>query len=112
MGRLVSPVKSGARRGLRYVGPVIEERLRKYEEYGREYPDKPVGSICTFLPYAKSQVRLSQNDMLSWLMDDADDCERQPWNLMIRVLALNVGSIHTSSMVRIGAAQTTVYRST
>ena len=27
---------------LKHLGPVIEERKRKIEEYGTEYPDKPV----------------------------------------------------------------------
>ena len=28
---------------MKFLGPIIEERLRKTEEYGNDYPDKPVG---------------------------------------------------------------------
>ncbi|TDL22832.1 cytochrome P450 [Rickenella mellea] len=79
VGRLLSPIRSGVRRGLKHLRPVIEERLRKYEEHGQNYPDKP-------------------NDMLTWLMDEAEGDEREVENLCLRMLAVNITAIHTTSM--------------
>ncbi|TDL22847.1 hypothetical protein BD410DRAFT_839535 [Rickenella mellea] len=79
VGRLLSPIRSGVRRGLKHLRPAIEERLRKYEEFGQNYPDEP-------------------NDMLTWLMDEAEGDERELENLCLRMLAVNITAIHTTSM--------------
>ncbi|TDL22831.1 cytochrome P450 [Rickenella mellea] len=79
VGRLLSPTRSAVRRGLKHLRPIIEERLRKYEEFGPNYPDKP-------------------NDMLTWLMDEAEGDERHVETLCLRMLAVNMTAIHTSSM--------------
>ncbi|TDL22830.1 cytochrome P450 [Rickenella mellea] len=79
VGRLLSPIRSGVRRGLKHLRPIIEERLRKYEELGPNYPDKP-------------------NDMLTWLMDEAEGDERGVEILCLRLLAVNITAIHTTSM--------------
>ncbi|TDL22833.1 cytochrome P450 [Rickenella mellea] len=79
VGRLLSPARSGVRRGLKHLRPIIEERLRKYEEYGLNYPDKP-------------------NDMLTWMMDEAEGNERGVEILCLRMLSVNMTALHTSSM--------------
>ncbi|TDL22834.1 cytochrome P450 [Rickenella mellea] len=79
VGRLLSPIRSGVRRGSKHLRPVIEDRLRRYEEYGVNYPDKP-------------------NDLLSWIMDQAEGEERKVENLVLRLMAVNMAAIHTSSM--------------
>ena len=43
-----------------------------------------------------------QNDMLMWLMDEAQGQEQSVRNLAIRILTVNFTAIHTSSMVRRG----------
>lgn len=63
----------------KYLGPSIEERRRKIEEYGQDYPDKP-------------------NDLLSWLMEEATGDQLSVADLTNRVLTLNFAAIHTSSM--------------
>ncbi|TDL17296.1 cytochrome P450 [Rickenella mellea] len=79
VGRWVSPTRSAVRRGLKHLKPIIEERQRRYDEYGTNYPDKP-------------------NDLLSWLMDEAEGEEREAQNLVLRLLAINTAAIHTTSM--------------
>ena len=40
-----------------------------------------------------------QNDMLMWLMEEAQGDERSTRNLALRILTVNFAAIHTSSMV-------------
>ncbi|KAL5531375.1 hypothetical protein ACEPAG_4252 [Sanghuangporus baumii] len=80
---IISPFVSTAprniRRGMRLLGPVLEERFRLYEENGDDWPGKPV-------------------DMISWLLDDAPEDERRSVReLTKRMLAINWAAIHTSS---------------
>ncbi|GJJ08116.1 hypothetical protein Clacol_002324 [Clathrus columnatus] len=79
VGRSLSRVRRGIQIGLKHLTPIIEERQKKIDEYGRDYPGKP-------------------NDALSWLMDEAKDEERSTYNLAMRVLTLNFAAIHTTSM--------------
>jgi len=64
--------------GMKYIGPLIEERRKLRAEYGPNYPDKPV-------------------DMLSWMMDEAKGEEQSIRNLTLRLLTLNFASLHTTS---------------
>ncbi|EIW87324.1 cytochrome P450 [Coniophora puteana RWD-64-598 SS2] len=63
----------------KHLGPIIEERFRAIEEYGPDYPGKPV-------------------DMLSWLIDEAKGKQRDPRTMTLYILATNFAAIHTSSM--------------
>lgn len=47
-----------------------------------------------------SSIIASQNDMLSWLMNEAKGYQRTVKDYTLRILAINFASIHTSSMVR------------
>ncbi|KAJ7124673.1 cytochrome P450 [Mycena crocata] len=77
-GRLLSSRRSSLRRALKLIGPLIEERMAKEEELGKEWSDRP-------------------NDYISWLLDDAEGAERKPAAIALRVLATNTAAIHTSS---------------
>ncbi|EGO30935.1 hypothetical protein SERLADRAFT_444508 [Serpula lacrymans var. lacrymans S7.9] len=66
------------RRGIRHLQPVIEERKTYLKEYGDHWAEKP-------------------NDMLAWLMDEAEAEESTIRNLTMRILAVNSAAIHTSS---------------
>lgn len=79
VGRKLTFVRRGIQTGLKHLEPIIEERKRKIEKFGPDYPDKP-------------------NDGLSWLMDEAKAEERSTYNLSLRVLTLNFAAIHTTSM--------------
>ncbi|THH09628.1 hypothetical protein EW145_g1863 [Phellinidium pouzarii] len=79
VGEILTSVPSSTRRGVKHLRPLIEYRLRQYEEYGKNWPDKP-------------------NDFLSWLMDEAEGEQRTVEALTQRILTLNFAAIHTSSM--------------
>ncbi|GJJ15196.1 hypothetical protein Clacol_009472 [Clathrus columnatus] len=63
----------------KHLGPIITERQAKIDEYGPDYPDKPI-------------------DFLSWLMDEATGEGRSIPELTKRVFLVNSVAIHTSSM--------------
>ncbi|KAJ7503871.1 cytochrome P450 [Mycena galericulata] len=76
---LISTRKSSLRHALKFLGPIIDERLEKETEYGRDWPGRP-------------------NDLVSWLLDVAEGEERTTPALALRVLATNMAAIHTTSM--------------
>ncbi|KAJ7860750.1 cytochrome P450 [Mycena leptocephala] len=59
--------------------PLVAERLAKEDELGPDWPGKP-------------------NDLISWLLEDAEGEERTVPALVLRVLSTNFAAIHTSSM--------------
>ncbi|KAJ6518484.1 cytochrome P450 [Mycena vulgaris] len=85
VGRLISPRKQGLRQVLRFLGPVIRERLAKEDELGPDWPDKP-------------------NDLISWLIQDAaPEKKRDVSGIALRVLLTNSAAIHTSTMALVDA---------
>ncbi|KAJ7086278.1 cytochrome P450 [Mycena epipterygia] len=78
-GRLLSSRRSAVRHAMKFLGPVIQERLAKEAELGMDWPDKP-------------------NDLISWLLEDAQGKERTAPAITLRVLVTNTVAIHTSSM--------------
>ncbi|KAJ7876913.1 cytochrome P450 [Mycena olivaceomarginata] len=64
---------------LETLGPVVAERLSKENELGPNWPGKP-------------------NDLISWLLEDAEGEERKMPALVMRILFANFAAIHTSSM--------------
>ncbi|KAF8552481.1 cytochrome P450 [Imleria badia] len=71
-------VPQGIMRAVKLLGPIIEERQKYVHEYGAMWDDKP-------------------NDLLSWLMEEAEGPELTPEHLTTRVLGVNFAAIHTSS---------------
>ncbi|KAH8103129.1 cytochrome P450 [Cristinia sonorae] len=67
------------RRAEMLLRPLVEERLALLEQYGDGWSDKP-------------------NDMLSWLIDASPRGDGQLQSVVLRVLMVNFGAIHTSSM--------------
>ncbi|KAF8128435.1 cytochrome P450 [Boletus edulis] len=76
--RLFTKVPQCINRGVKLLRPVIEERQKYLNEYGTEWDDKP-------------------NDLLSWLMDEAEGPELTVERLTPRMLAINFAAIHTTS---------------
>jgi len=74
----LSPRKSSLRHALKFLKPILEERLEQDNKYGRDRPDRP-------------------NDLISWLLDIAVGDERTAPALALRILATNMAAIHTSS---------------
>ncbi|KIJ50513.1 hypothetical protein M422DRAFT_27187 [Sphaerobolus stellatus SS14] len=64
---------------LKHLRPIIEERQKKLDEYGSDYPDKPL-------------------DFLSWLLDEAEGEERTPEKLTSRIVHMNFAAVHTTSI--------------
>ncbi|RDB20448.1 hypothetical protein Hypma_012416 [Hypsizygus marmoreus] len=78
-GRLFTNVEVKVKRGIKHVGPIIQERLDKEEQYGRDWPGKP-------------------NDFISWLLETAQGYQRSIRDMTLRLLSVNFAAIHTSSM--------------
>ncbi|KAJ7445896.1 cytochrome P450 [Mycena latifolia] len=81
---LLSSRKSSLRHALKFLGPLIDKRLDRENELGRDWPDRP-------------------NDLISWLLDLAEGDERTTPKLALRVLATNMAAIHTTSGALTGA---------
>ncbi|KAJ7853056.1 cytochrome P450 [Mycena olivaceomarginata] len=84
VGPMISTRKSTLRLALKFLGPLIDERLEQENKYGREWAGRP-------------------NDLISWLLDAAEGEERTTPALALRVLATNALAIHTTSMALINA---------
>ena len=88
---------------------LIAERTKLVEEYKDTDPEtwdgkKPVSDkncLHPTPPYDVGILRchVRQNDMLMWLMDEAEGEEKDTRNLVCRILTVNFAAIHTSSMV-------------
>ncbi|KAF8549790.1 cytochrome P450 [Imleria badia] len=78
--RLFTKVPQVITRGMKLLGPIIEERQKYLNEYKTAWDDKP-------------------NDLLSWLMDseEAEGPELTAERLTSRVLMVNFAAIHTTS---------------
>lgn len=82
------------------MGPIIEDRRRYINEYGKNWDKKPVRSSVSSLQNCDLIAAIFQNDMLSWLMDEASPVEMSTRNLTLRIMSINFAAIHTSSTVR------------
>jgi cytochrome P450 len=79
MGRLVSPLKYYQTNGMKHLGDILKHRVEMKKEYGKEWDDKP-------------------DDLISWLIDEAQGDMLEPENLVMRILFLNFAAIHTTSI--------------
>ncbi|KAJ7132658.1 cytochrome P450 [Mycena filopes] len=79
VGPLISNKNKSNATALKFLGPMIEERLAKERELGPDWEGKP-------------------NDLISWLLETAEGEERTAPFLILRVLSTNMAAIHTSSM--------------
>ncbi|KAJ7146844.1 cytochrome P450 [Mycena epipterygia] len=76
---LISTRKRSLKQVLKFLEPILEDRLAKENELGPDWPDKP-------------------NDLISWLLESAEGTERTAPSLAARLLVINMAAIHTSSM--------------
>ncbi|KAJ4481987.1 cytochrome P450 [Lentinula aciculospora] len=80
--QFLTDVPACFKRATKHLEPIIMERLQKEKEYGSStWPDKP-------------------NDLISWLLDEAQGERRKNivYNIVSRVLVINFAAIHTTSM--------------
>ncbi|KAJ7607500.1 cytochrome P450 [Roridomyces roridus] len=76
---LIVTRKKHLRQMLKFVGPMIEERIAKEDELGSDYPETP-------------------NDLISWMLEVAKREQRHAPGIAARMLATNMAAIHTTSM--------------
>ncbi|KAJ3557278.1 hypothetical protein NP233_g11786 [Leucocoprinus birnbaumii] len=80
VGRYLTKVPKRNREAMAYLGPMIDERLERIEQNGRDDPDLP-------------------NDVITWLLDSAThDYHRSKKDIVQRILLLNFAAIHTTTM--------------
>ncbi|KXN83236.1 Ent-kaurene oxidase [Leucoagaricus sp. SymC.cos] len=80
VGRYLTTVPRSVKRGLRYLGPTLQERLDQEKQHGTEWDERP-------------------NDLISWLLETTtQDYHRTVRDLVLRVLSVNFAAIHTSTM--------------
>ncbi|KAJ7936828.1 cytochrome P450 [Mycena leptocephala] len=75
---LFSTRKRSLQQALKFLGPLIDERLEKENQYGRDWPGRP-------------------NDFISRLLDLAEGDERTTSALALRILVTNVSATHTTA---------------
>ncbi|KAI9569397.1 cytochrome P450 [Boletus coccyginus] len=73
--RFLTNVPGSIGRGVKLLGPIIEERLKHLNEYGMEWDDMP-------------------NDLVSWLMKEADGLELTAERLTTRVILVIFAAVH------------------
>ncbi|KAF8547706.1 cytochrome P450 [Imleria badia] len=78
VARFITNVPENIRRGITHLRPIIEERRKYLNEYGKDWTEKP-------------------NDFLSWLMDEVPDATVE--SMTKRMLTVNLAAIHTSANV-------------
>ncbi|KAJ7814743.1 cytochrome P450 [Mycena olivaceomarginata] len=78
VGPMFSPLPRGMARAKKHLVPMIEERLKVEEEYGKDWEGRP-------------------NDLISWLLEHATGEERTVSNLIQRILMINFVAIHTTA---------------
>ncbi|KAH9482481.1 Cytochrome P450 monooxygenase 151 [Psilocybe cubensis] len=79
IGRLRTKASRRIETAISLAGPLFQEQLDKETQYGKDRPDKP-------------------NNLISWLIDVAEGEQRDIRDLVIRLLSVNFGAIHTTSM--------------
>ncbi|KXN83234.1 Ent-kaurene oxidase [Leucoagaricus sp. SymC.cos] len=80
VGKYMTKVPKRTAQAMKYLGPMIEERIAKIEQYGRDDPDLP-------------------NDVITWLLDSAThDYHRSKEDIVMRILLMNFAAIHTTTM--------------
>ncbi|KAK0433041.1 cytochrome P450 [Armillaria borealis] len=81
-GFILTPRRRALAKAEKFLGQTIRERLQEEDIHGNDWPGKP-------------------NDLLSWLLDatKGNKERRDVQDLITRILLLNLGAIHTTSMV-------------
>ncbi|EMD34612.1 hypothetical protein CERSUDRAFT_158140 [Gelatoporia subvermispora B] len=78
VARTLCPTSTTCKMTGRIIAPLVAERQQLQREYGANWVDKP-------------------NDMLMWLLDEAEGNETRLCHLMEMLLLINFAAIHTSS---------------
>ncbi|KAF5343413.1 hypothetical protein D9758_011833 [Tetrapyrgos nigripes] len=83
VGPLLSPLPASLKRARKHLAKMIEERIEKDDQYGRDWDGRP-------------------NDFISWILDEIPQEKqkelRNVEDILLWVLHTNIGAIHTTSM--------------
>jgi len=79
-----------------FIHPVLNKRL----EGGIENPD--VDSVSLTDTFRIQRLPPSQNDMITWLWNGADENHRTLRDVVLRIVLLHVAAIETTSGVSLG----------
>ncbi|EKM83194.1 hypothetical protein AGABI1DRAFT_104916 [Agaricus bisporus var. burnettii JB137-S8] len=81
VGNYVTPVAKTMKQVMKYLAPTVQERIARYEQYGKDDTERP-------------------NDLISWLLETAtEDYHRTLHDIINRILLLNFAAMHTTTMV-------------
>ncbi len=94
----LTPTPWNINKGIRLLGPMIEERLNTERERGADWEGRPVCLPVNMLLCITDYGRC-ENDLLSWLLDEAPPGFRTVPDLTRRILMTNFAAIHTTSIV-------------
>ncbi|KAK0434275.1 cytochrome P450 [Desarmillaria tabescens] len=88
LGTLFTPRRRALAKMMKFLNKTIRERLHQENVHGKDWPGKPYSSHGR------------HNDLLSWLIDatHGDKERRTIQDLSSRMLSVNAGAIHTTSM--------------
>ncbi|PPQ79520.1 hypothetical protein CVT25_003402 [Psilocybe cyanescens] len=86
IGRLQTKASKKIDKAIFHAGALFQEQLDKERQYGKDRPDKPILTVS------------SQNNLISWLVDVANGEQREIRDLVVRLLSVNFGAIHTTTM--------------
>jgi cytochrome P450 len=79
IGRFLRNVPDRINRTIAFIQPIVEDRLKKEQEFGVDWPDKP-------------------NDLITWLLEAGEGEQRSVRSIAIRTLGINFAAIHTTTM--------------
>jgi cytochrome P450 len=79
VARFICRIPTHVRQTMEFIRPIVEERSAKMKEFGDDWDDAP-------------------SDMLMWLMSEAKGVERSLEGWARRLLMLNFGAIHATSI--------------
>ena len=86
------------KRGMKHIGPLVKERVEQEARYGKDWPGRPV---CVSYPCSMIALLLrNQNDVLTWLFEASKGKEQSLEDITIRILFINLASIHQTTIAR------------
>jgi hypothetical protein len=94
---MTSNLPSQFRKQEEFVRAMVEERFERLEEFGEHWDDKPVRRPTLDTHATINQEK--QNDMLMWLMSEAEGVEKSLKGFARRLLMVNFAAIFTTSLV-------------
>ena len=69
-----------------HVGPLIEAQLAGEKEYGKDWPEKTVSRLGFSRGYSYYSPFALQNNLISWLLEEAQGSQRTVRELTVRIL--------------------------